>query len=81
MARITTYTVEGPWGFPFDMLRRDEAWPVDSVSAAQLSTEPNLPRRVTLRTYSTPNFERWESFGWRVVECDTARPFFLDQHR
>lgn len=80
MARVTTYTVEGRWAFPFDMLRRDEAWPVDSDSAAQLSTEPNLPRRVTLRTYSTPNFERWESFGWSVVECDTVRPFVYCHH-
>lgn len=65
-----TYTVEGRGEFPFDMLRRDCAWPASTMDACLLSGTER--RRVTL-TATKARFVavgRWSSFGWNVVGGD-----------
>jgi hypothetical protein len=77
-ARAKTFTVEGGWPFPVDMLRYDVCYPAteqDSVEMAtacdhralKMSSRPI--RRVTLNTLgiNRPTVGRWESFGWKVV--------------
>lgn len=71
------YTVVGKGEFPYDMLRRDASWPVDTASAMNIARDPENRQRVrevTLCTMSThpywaPTFDRWRSFGW-VVKSD-----------
>lgn len=84
-----TYVVEGSkYGeFPLDMLRRDEsraATPEDQALIDLLKSmgegKEHLPKfvRVTLVTECQqfpPNIERWESFGWRVVESNHPRNY------
>lgn len=84
-----TYTVEGSkYGeFPLDMLLRDQsraASPEDQALIDQLNFlaegKEQLPKvvRVTLITEShqfPPVIERWESFGWRVVENNHPKGF------
>ena len=62
------YIVEGSGEFPFDMLRRDRAFPADIASAKAMG-ERNGLRRVELITARARdvNVKRWDSFGWRVV--------------
>lgn len=81
-AALKTYVVEGSkYGeFPLDMLRRDDALPYGEDQAALVDRlcafgegKQDLPKlvRVTIASKSrfAPNVQRWESFGWRVVEC------------
>lgn len=73
-----TFTVEGTYPFPVDMLRYDACYPLTSHDAVQMAAMIQFPRRadskdrprqVTLRThaYGRPTVGRWESFGWHVV--------------
>jgi hypothetical protein len=61
------YIVEGKGTFPFDQLRRNQAFPTTTEDAIKLGS--TLPRRIMLTTtearYVDP--KRWESFGWKVV--------------
>lgn len=63
-----TFIVEGRGEFPFDMLRRDQAWPADTTSA--MAMDGRGLRRVAITAsclrHITP--ARWESFGWPVVQ-------------
>lgn len=82
-----TYSVEGTWPFPLDMLRHDGSLPAsaeDKVSVERLSAE-FAPDRSALRLPATitlvmqepgrrvPCAPRWESFGWRVLAVDQGR--------
>lgn len=80
--RRTTFVVTGRGRFPMDMLRYDQCWPKDSTDANLLndpdpyaSDDERYDFRRKLRTvtlisagYRTPTPERWDSFGWKVVE-------------
>lgn len=74
MAYMQTFTVEGQFDFPFDMLRYDQCWPASESDSAKLHPEPaNRPRleRVKLKRHVSqkadlPTVRRWESFGWQV---------------
>jgi hypothetical protein len=81
--RTTTFTVEGTYPFPVDMLRYDACFPATSDDAVELGAscdfnrrrasssigEDKKRRRVKLATnlQNKPTVGRWESFGWRVV--------------
>jgi hypothetical protein len=74
--KLWTFTVEGIGGFPFDMLRHDRCWPGSESEVPKLNDfhagDYVSPRRVGLVGNNKPNAERWESFGWTVLE---ARPY------
>lgn len=63
-----TFIVEGRGEFPFDMLRHSSAWPADTTSALALGRRDRRRVALTARTLRYVVPERWESFGWRVVE-------------
>lgn len=77
MAKIGYFKVRGTGAFPVDMLRYDECYPTDSVSAGAIGmcTE-NVRAKDSKRTVSLattkrcpwPTTRRWESFGWSVIE-------------
>ncbi len=71
------FTVQGRGQFPFDMLRYDNCYPADPVSAGNMETaqlreaSSTSFRDVTLlarheRKLWLPTFDRWKSFGWHV---------------
>jgi hypothetical protein len=70
-----TFTVEGQYPFPIDMLRYDSAYPATSDDAVQISAalrglrrgDEKRTRTVTLRSFRQPTAARWESFGWKVT--------------
>lgn len=69
------FKVEGTGAFPIDMLRRDECYPRSTEDAAGIAAEAPAQRVVTLCHVDSrplfswsPTAERWESFGWRVIE-------------
>ena len=65
-----TYTVEGTYTFPIDMLRYDTAYPVDNNSVGAIYGDELNParRRVKLFSYKSPTPDRWASVGWKVLE-------------
>ncbi|MFZ3481634.1 hypothetical protein [Sphingomonas sp. 3-13AW] len=70
-----TYVVEGRGEFPVDMLRKDCAEPATDEDRAKIDATfesgllPRELRRVMLQTREPWTAdERWESFGWRVVQ-------------
>lgn len=78
MKAPTTFTVEGKYPFPVDMLRYDACWPKTSDDATQLAEAMRyVPRRTNLdkvrqvklvtNAAERPTVGRWESFGWKVV--------------
>jgi hypothetical protein len=73
----TDFTVTGRGPFPFDMLRTDECWPADGVTASMLATAgtDRHPRMMKFRTQRSINVhpKRWDSFGWKVVTIDSER--------
>lgn len=82
MPEMIRYVVEGSkWGdFPFDMLRRDSAQPASADDITLMERlksfggdKDGLPKRVRVSLMTAerhgPLVERWESFGWKVVEC------------
>ena len=66
----TIFTVSGRGRFPVDMLRYDEAFPADGMSAANIVDNPAERRNVTLITHRRfgPTNDRWASFGWVVSD-------------
>lgn len=81
-SRVADFTVEGRGEFPFDMLRRSEAFPTDAASVAALSATDGERRRVNLRTNDFHMIlpERWESFCWRVVkDSSLSEPISIPQ--
>ena len=80
--------------FPLDMLRRESCYPATAVvidgmrsDMAAREVHPGEPvPRVTLHTWVNfagwgPNAERWESFGWRVLERNTRGDLDFDPVR
>ncbi len=78
---MSKFVVEGRGHFPLDMLRYDSCWPSTQSDVAALDyiredfrKPPNeKSRRVALsRCHKTKGFkptsDRWESFGWHIVE-------------
>ena len=60
------YVVTGRGEFPVDMMRYDQAWPLDPI----LSSDRR--RSITMRGLAEPTIARWASFGWSVgFEADT----------
>ena len=76
--------VFGSGSFPIDMLRYDNCIPVDEPEAHKIEQSQcnrcnTLPinhvwtvelKKICLDKSSQPNVERWNSFGWVVVEFD-----------
>jgi hypothetical protein len=73
----TDFTVTGKGNFPFDMLRTDECWPADAVTASMLATAgtDRHQRMMKFRTSRSINVhpKRWDSFNWTVVAIDSER--------
>src|SRR5215475_13664006 len=71
---VYEYFVSGTGEFPWDMLRYDAAWPVDSNDAANMGlgfhdngmAAYKEVRSVRLRSYKPPTVARWSSFTWSV---------------
>jgi hypothetical protein len=74
---ITDITVSGRGEFPFDMLRYDQCYPADAVTASMLATAgtDRHQRMMKFRTSNSINVHpaRWESFGWKVEKIDSER--------
>lgn len=82
--KLYTYRVRGRWGFPFDMLRYDQAFPTSDGAAALSAvtrgenrdfddSNPNDTGKlrtieIELNGYTRPTGDRWASFGWYVDE-------------
>jgi len=65
---VYSYAVRGRGYFPLDMLRYDQAWPVDTLDLA-VYTAPLTERvYIRLRSFHPPTEGRWNSFGWEVIE-------------
>jgi hypothetical protein len=70
--RVYEYFVSGSGDFPFDMLRYDAAWPVDSTDAYNIGVHYpqdeafKIVRSIRLRSYKPPTIARWSSFTWSV---------------
>jgi hypothetical protein len=62
---VHKFKVSGRGPFPFDMLRYDEAWPVETMDALKLAAFDR--REITLLANREPTVARWESFGWLVT--------------
>jgi hypothetical protein len=63
MLKIFKYKVKGTWEFPFDMLRYDRCWPLDSGIVGLKGT-----REINIEGLNPPTIDRWNSFGWAVEE-------------
>lgn len=67
------YAVQGRGPFPFDMLRRDEAYPASEGDASHMSAAfDDRARTVNLASWHDrrtwfPLELRWQSFGWDIV--------------
>jgi hypothetical protein len=69
--------------FPIDMLRYDACYPNTSTDASSIDLSINqdciynyneigpieLIHMASNRNWK-PTFKRWESFGWKVIDCD-----------
>ena len=81
MNKGSEFVVSGRGEFPFDMLRRDECWPVDTQSAAGMALDNSTlagfrqERRVHLRSNGAVTVRRWESFGWKVEMIEGRESF------
>lgn len=73
--QVWSYTVEGRWPFPSDMLRRDRsegATPEDVALIRQFSADIKNATvigevRINLTSDCMPASERWASFKWKIV--------------
>ncbi|AXQ68487.1 hypothetical protein HOT99_gp130 [Caulobacter phage CcrBL10] len=77
-----TYTVKGSWPFPTDMLRYDDAKPatvfasetINRLSGDYAPSRESIRDEVEIRLIRVkrglPAIDRWESFGWKVVNGD-----------
>lgn len=71
------FVVAGCGQFPADMLRYDECWPADALSADAIALNTqDMRARESRRTVKVithrrgPTIARWRSFGWRVISHD-----------
>jgi len=80
----TMFEVTGRGSFPFDMLRYDACFPVDTGSANNMTrsgdyTVPQheLPVVILMCHHEDPKWEptfgRWASFGWGVTRVHKTR--------
>lgn len=81
--QLTVFVVAGHGPFPFDMLRKDECFPLNTESALAIGLEVtdlrarDSRRSARLGTYKPlgPTVARWESFGWKVEGRDAEGRF------
>ena len=85
--------VFGSGSFPIDMLRYDNCIPVDEPEAHKIEESQcqrcgTLPlshvwkvelKKICLDKDSQPNVERWNSFGWVVVEFDEREYYWSNR--
>ncbi len=67
------YTVEGMGDFPWDMLRYDRVWPLSRPEPHRTDNNDawGKLRMISLVGHGcTP--DRWSSFGWAVLNSDSA---------
>lgn len=75
-----TFTVEGKYQFPTDMLRKDECWPVDTLSAHAITDSiatggvGHTVKLASAHLPMGPNDARWASFGWHVTQINDEEP-------
>ena len=63
------YTVEGIGQFPVDMLRHDQAYPVDMEGVENITNLDGLRCKRRVRLCGTLGTgARWQSFGWAIVD-------------
>lgn len=67
------FEVEGAGGFPFDMLRYDECWPMTSNDSALLEHHERTRRRVVMNGNIEPTPKRWDSFNWKIISSEEIR--------
>jgi hypothetical protein len=72
-----TFTVTGTGPFPIDMLRHDCCYPVDADDSDTIESSfdsfadgKRIKRKITLVSHTHPTVERWNDFGWSVVDGD-----------
>jgi hypothetical protein len=69
------FVVEGKGRFPLDMLRHDVANPADAEAVESIENLEGVKekRQIRLRTarYRYITSDRWNSFGWNVLEEKT----------
>ena len=68
-----TFTVAGTGPFPIDMLRHDCCYPARTGDAKSIEYSLDLDldgrkRRITLISHAHPTVERWNHFGWSIVD-------------
>jgi hypothetical protein len=68
-----TFVVTGKGPFPIDMLRHDQCYPaapadVDSIEFSLRPKDRPVKRKIMLSTHAHPNVDRWNSFGWSVID-------------
>jgi len=71
-----TVRASGPMGFPLDMLRYDCCWPRRSEGVLMISgliagtgaTPNGQVKEIELTGIAPPNYARWRTFGWLVVD-------------
>lgn len=72
-----TATVEGRGLFPIDMLRYDHCYPASEQDSYAINQREDVRQvKVIMMTDSKlmPFTERrWESFTWRLVDCETEK--------
>jgi hypothetical protein len=65
-ARSASFLVEGSGDFPVDMLRYDRGRAMTPLPDP--SQYHAKPFRVVVQLQTSPTIQRWDSFGWRVVQ-------------
>lgn len=71
---LVEYAVRGSGRFPVDMLRYGRCWPATPGDALALASVEAGERMVRVRGLGPVAPERWQSFGWAVVEGAALRP-------
>lgn len=64
------FTVQGGGEFPLDMLRRDECWPINGDEVKNLVGTGRRVINLESVARHGPTIERWESFGWKIINVD-----------
>ena len=70
-----SFTVEGFGAFPTDMLRYDNAFPHSESDSSDVDAHNHRTVQLVAIHDSRawrPTYRRWESFGWKVIECEEA---------
>lgn len=77
-------SVVGSGEFPIDMLRYDGCFPLSEGDSALISKSlricPSEKTTVVLLKpngykHWTPNYARWKSYGWEVIECEERKDY------